>query len=108
MADHHRLIRAVLAEHGGEEVGTQNDGILAVFASLRACADAAIQMQRAMASHAWPAGERVRARIGIDSGEVSPMAAGLSGPHGRRAARIAAVVHGGQVQVGWRIWAGTG
>ena len=42
LADHHRLVRAVLAAHGGEEVGSRGDEFAAVFASLRACADVAV------------------------------------------------------------------
>jgi class 3 adenylate cyclase len=53
LADHHRLVRAALAAHGGQEIGTQGDGVFAAFGSPRACADAAIQMQRALVSHAW-------------------------------------------------------
>ena len=99
LADHHRLIRENLAAHGGEEVVSQGDGIFAVFASPRACADAAIRMQRALGSHAWPAGERVRVRMGIHNGEAAQTAAGLTGLEVHRAARIAAVAHGGQVVV---------
>ena len=99
LADHHRLIRAGLAAHGGEEVATQGDGFFAVFASPRACVDAAIEMQRALVSHPWPAGERVRVRMGIHSGEAAETAAGLAGLEVHRAARIAAVAHGGQVVV---------
>jgi predicted ATPase/class 3 adenylate cyclase/DNA-binding CsgD family transcriptional regulator len=99
LADHHQLIRAALAAHGGEEVVSQGDEVFAVFASPRACVDAAIQMQRALVSHAWPAGEGVRVRMGIHSGEASQTAAGLAGLQVHRAARIAAVAHGGQVVV---------
>jgi predicted ATPase/class 3 adenylate cyclase/DNA-binding CsgD family transcriptional regulator len=98
LADHHRLIRAALAAHDGEEAVTQGDGVFAVFASPRACVDAAIQMQRALVSHAWPGGERVRVRMGIHSGEAS-QTAGLAGLEVHRASRIAAVAHGGQVVV---------
>ncbi|MGO9164331.1 MAG: LuxR C-terminal-related transcriptional regulator [Streptosporangiaceae bacterium] len=99
LADHYRLIRAVLAAHDGEEVVTLGDEFSAVFASPLACVDAAIQMQRALISHAWPAGERVRLRMGIHSGEASQTAAGLVGLEVHRASRIAAVAHGGQVVV---------
>ena len=37
LADHHRLIRAGVTAHGGEEVITPGDGVFAVFASPRAC-----------------------------------------------------------------------
>jgi len=96
LADHHRLVRAGLAAHGGEEAASQGDGVSAVFTSPRACVDAAIQMQRALVSHAWPGGERVRVRIGIHSGEASQVAWGLEGPP---ASGIAAMAHGGQVVV---------
>jgi predicted ATPase/class 3 adenylate cyclase/DNA-binding CsgD family transcriptional regulator len=99
LADHHRLIRGALAAHGGEEVVSQGDGIFAVFASPRACVDAAVEAQRALGSHAWPAGERVRVRMGIHSGEASQTEAGLAGLEVHRAARIAAVAYGGQVVV---------
>ena len=99
LADYRRLIRAGLAAHGGEEVGARGDEFAAVFASPRACADAAIGMQRAVVSHAWPAGKQVRVRMGIHGGEAFQMAAGLAGLEVHRAARIAAVGHGGQVVV---------
>src|SRR6516165_10713670 len=99
LADHHRLIRGALAAHGGEEVVSQGDGLFAVFASPRACVDAAIEAQRALLSHGWPAEEMVRVRMGIHYGEAAQTAAGLAGLEVHRAARIAAVAYGGQVVV---------
>jgi predicted ATPase/class 3 adenylate cyclase/DNA-binding CsgD family transcriptional regulator len=99
LADHHRLMRTALAAHGGEEVVSQGDGIFAVFASPQAGVDAAIQVQRALVSHPWPGGESVRVRMGIHSGEAVQTEAGLAGLEVHRAARIAAVAHGGQVVV---------
>ena len=98
-ADLHRLIQAGLAQHGGEEVVTRGDEFFAVFPSARACADAAIQIQRAMATHEWPGGERVRVRMGIDAGEASAAAPGSVGPNVHRAVRIAALARGGEVAV---------
>jgi predicted ATPase/class 3 adenylate cyclase len=97
LADHHRLIRASLAAHGGEEVDTQGDAFFAVFSSPSACAAAAIDMQRAFLSHPWPAGEGVRVRMGLHSGEASQTTAGLVGLGIHRAARIAAAGYGGQI-----------
>ena len=99
LADHHRLIRRALAAHGGEEVVSQGDGVFAVFASPRACVDAAIEAQRALLLHAWPTGEMVRARMGIHTGEAAQTTAGLAGLEVHRAARIAAAGYGGQVVV---------
>ncbi len=97
LADHHRLIRDALAVHDGQEIDTQGDAFFAVFSSASACVSAAIKMQRAFIAHAWPAGEAVRVRMGIHSGEASRTVAGLVGLDIHRAARIAAAAHGGQI-----------
>jgi len=92
------VIRAALAARGGKEISTQGDGFFAVFSSASACAGAAIEMQRAFATHAWPAGTRVRVRMGVHCGEASETSTtGLVGFGIHRAARVAAVAHGGQV-----------
>jgi len=97
LAGHRWLIRSGLAAHGGEEVDTGGDGFFAVFSSPKACVAAVAEMQQAMAAHAWPAGEHVRVRMGVHTGEASQTAAGLVGLDVHRAARVAAVAHGGQV-----------
>jgi predicted ATPase/class 3 adenylate cyclase len=97
LADHHRLIRGCLASHGGNEISTQGDGFFAIFTSPSASVAAVMEMQRAIGSHHWPAGARVRVRMGIHTGEASETAVGLVGLDVHRAARIAAVAHGGQV-----------
>jgi class 3 adenylate cyclase/tetratricopeptide (TPR) repeat protein len=99
LADHHQLIRAVLAVHDGREVNTLGDGFFAAFSSPRECVAAAVQMQRLLESHAWPGGERVRVRMGMHTGEASDTAVGPVGLDVHRAARVAAVAHGGQVLV---------
>jgi predicted ATPase/class 3 adenylate cyclase len=99
LSDHHGLIRSALAAHGGTELNTLGDGFFAGFSSPRACVAAALEMQRALGSHGWPGGEQVRVRMGVHAGEAEPTAAGLVGLDVHRAARIAAVAHGGQVLV---------
>jgi hypothetical protein len=47
----------MMAAHGGEEAGVRGDEVSAVFGSPRACADAAIQVQRARALSASDARE---------------------------------------------------
>jgi predicted ATPase/class 3 adenylate cyclase len=99
LADHHLLIRSGLAAHDGREVDTQGDAFFAVFSSPRACVAAALEMQRALAAHAWPAGEQVRVRMGVHTGEAYRTDTGLVGLDVHRAARMAAVGYGGQVLV---------
>ncbi len=67
---HHELIRTCLARHDGMEIATQGDGFFAAFSSPRACVAAVIEMQRVFISYPWPAGEEVRVRMGVHSGEA--------------------------------------
>jgi predicted ATPase/class 3 adenylate cyclase len=99
LADHHRLIREVLAACGGREIDTQGDAFFAVFGTARACAAAAIAIQQAIAAHSWPDGETLRVRIGMHAGEAEQTETGLVGIEVHRGARIAAVAHGGQILV---------
>jgi predicted ATPase/class 3 adenylate cyclase len=99
LAGHHALIRSALAAHDGREVNTQGDAFFAVFSSPPGCVAAVLQMQQALAAHAWPGGERVRVRMGIHCGEAAKTATGLVGLEVHRAARVAAVGYGGQVLV---------
>ena len=96
---HHLLIRSALAAHDGSEVDTQGDAFFAVFSSPRACMVAVLEMQQAFEAHAWPAGVRVRVRMGVHCGEATRTATGLVGLEVHRAARVAAVAWGGQVLV---------
>ena len=80
-------------------MNTQGDAFFAVFSSPPGCVAAVLQMQQALAAHAWPGGERVRVRMGIHCGEAAKTATGLVGLEVHRAARVAAVGYGGQVLV---------
>lgn len=74
------------------------DGFFAAFASPRACVAAVLEMQQALQAHPWPADTGpIRVRMGIHTGEAEQTAAGPVGLDVHRAARIAAVAHGGQV-----------
>jgi len=97
LADHHRIIREQLDAHGGREEGTAGDSFFAVFTSPSSCVSAVVAMQEALAAFAWPGGEAVRVRMGVHTGEASENATGFVGYEVHRAARIAAIGHGGQV-----------
>ncbi len=96
---HHEIIRSGLAAYGGREVNTAGDGLFAVFSSPRACVAAVVEMQRSLAAHEWPAATEVRVRMGIHVGEAVDTPTGLVGFDVHRAARVAAIGHGGQVLV---------
>ena len=98
LAEHHALIRSALAAHDGTELTMTGDGFFAAFSSPRACVAAVLAMQQALQSHSWPdGGEPLRVRMGVHTGEAEETAAGPVGLDVHRAARIAAVAHGGQI-----------
>lgn len=99
LEDHHRIIRSNLEAFGGVEQGTHGDSFFAIFTSPSACVAAALEMQRGLRAHPWPAGEEPRVRMGIHTGEASEASTGMVGYEVHRAARIATVGYGGQVLV---------
>src|SRR5215212_6781586 len=68
LADHHRLLRSVWAEHGGAEVDSEGDAFFVAFDEPRPAVDAAVEAQRRLASHPWPGGRPVRVRMGVHTG----------------------------------------
>ncbi|MEK6274647.1 MAG: ABC transporter substrate-binding protein [Actinomycetota bacterium] len=98
LAEHQRLLREAFAAHGGEEVDTQGDAFFYVFSRARDAAAAAVDGQRALASHDWPEGAELRVRMGMHTGE--PVVSDEGRYHGmgvHRTARIMAAGHGGQI-----------
>lgn len=99
LGDHNRILREAIAASGGTEVQTEGDAFFAVFPSAAGALRAAVQAQRGLASHAWPDGDVIRARIGLHTGEGILSDGNYVGLDVHRAARIAAVGHGGQVLI---------
>ena len=83
----------------GVEIRTEGDAFFAVFGSPAGAVLAATEAQRGLAAHAWPDGSEIRVRIGMHTGEGSLGGDDYLGIDVNRAARIAAVGHGGQVVV---------
>jgi len=93
MAEHRRLIREAVERFGGYEVDARGDETFAVFASTRDAIRAASEAQHALA------GQPLRVRMGLHTGEPTPAEGGYVGLDVNRAARICAAGHGGQVLV---------
>jgi DNA-binding NarL/FixJ family response regulator/class 3 adenylate cyclase len=92
-----RVLRAAVASHGGREVDARGDELFACFEEPGEALAAAVQAQRELLARKWPAGERVRVRMGLHTGRASVSEAGFVGLDVHRAARIASAGHGGQV-----------
>jgi predicted ATPase/DNA-binding SARP family transcriptional activator/class 3 adenylate cyclase len=99
LAEHRRLLRAAIAGQAGHEVDTQGDAFFVAFASAKQAVLCALEMQRALAAHDWPAGAPVRVRIGIHTGHAVPAGGDYTGLAVHRTARICAAARGGQVLV---------
>jgi DNA-binding NarL/FixJ family response regulator/class 3 adenylate cyclase len=97
LAEARELQRSAIARAGGEEVDCRGDELFSVFSEPGAAALAALEIQREFAARSWPAGERVRVRIGLHSGEAERAADGFVGLDVHRASRICQAGHGGQI-----------
>ena len=95
LADLRRLLRETVAAAGGHEVDSRGDELFAVFAEAETAAQAAVDAQRRIAGHNWPA--PVRVRIGLHSGTAALAEDGYVGVEVHRAYRIANAGHGGQI-----------
>ncbi len=99
LEEHRRILRTVFATHDGQEIDTQGDAFFYSFPRARDAAAGAVEAQRCLAGAAWPDGIDVRVRIGLHTGEPSVGDEGYTGLDVVRAARIAAVGHGGQILI---------
>ena len=94
---HNRLLRKAIARHRGTEISTEGDAFFAAFPSALDAVAAAAEAQQALAATPWPDETWVRVRMGLHSGEGRLGGDSYVGVDVHRAARIAAVAHGGQV-----------
>jgi predicted ATPase/class 3 adenylate cyclase len=99
LQEHRDIVRSELEREGGAELGTEGDSFFAVFRSPAAATRAVIAMQRALADHTWPEGTNVRVRMGLHTGEGTPIGDGYVGLDVHRASRIGDAGHGGQILI---------
>jgi predicted ATPase len=93
LAEHRRVLRNSFAAHGGVEVDTQGDAFFVAFPTAPGALAAAAEAVAGLASGP------IRVRIGVHTGTPHVTDEGYVGVDVHRAARIAAVGHGGQVLV---------
>jgi class 3 adenylate cyclase len=93
LAEHRHVLREKFDAHGGVEVDTQGDAFFVAFTTAPGALAAATGALEGLA--AGP----IRVRIGIHTGTPHLTDEGYVGVDVHRAARIAAVGHGGQVLI---------
>ena len=93
------LVRQQVERHSGHEVKSLGDGFMVAFASARRAVACAVGIQRALEEHnrRQAPDQRIRVRIGLNTGEVIQEEADLFGQAVDAAARIAAKAKGGQI-----------
>ena len=96
---HHRLVRHVVAQHGGYEVDSEGDAFFVAFDRAGDAVAAAAASQQALAAAAWPDDRPIRVRMGIHTGEPLTAPPKYVGLDVHKAARVMAAGHGGQVLI---------
>ncbi|MEV0251682.1 adenylate/guanylate cyclase domain-containing protein [Nocardia sp. NPDC050712] len=106
---HDRLIRKLVAEHGGHIVKSQGDGFMIAFAEPEQAVRCSLDVQHALGNGAALAGrEPIRVRIGIHMGTSVRRGDDLFGRNVAMAARVAGQADGGEVLVSAAVWEALG
>jgi class 3 adenylate cyclase len=96
---HDEALRAVVAEHGGEEIKATGDGFFLAFDDPDRAIDAAIAIQRRLADQRQAQGFAPAVRIGIHRAEAGRSGLDYLGIGVNQAARVGAAAAGGEILV---------
>jgi len=99
LAEVQTVIRGAVDRHRGYEVDARADDFFGAFAHASDALTAALEIQRSLRDHPWPAGETVRIRIGLHSGSPARTETGYVGLPVNTAARVCSAGHGGQILI---------
>ena len=99
LAEHRQIVRDAIERHNGHEIDTQGDAFFMVFAHAKQAVMCALAVDRDLAAHSWPGGATVKVRIGIHTGQATPVDGSYAGLSVHRAARICSAANGGQVLI---------
>jgi class 3 adenylate cyclase len=94
---HDETLRALFAEHRGEEVVATGDGFFVGFDSPDDALACAVAIQRRLDEHRRVNGFAPKVRIGVHASGATQVGRNFSGKGVHEAARIAALADGGQI-----------
>jgi len=97
LARHDALLRRCIVDGDGYVVKTTGDGFHAVFADASDAIEAVIAGQKAMHDEPWSQAAPIRVRMALHTGAAELRDGDYYGSTVNRAARLAAVGHGGQM-----------
>ena len=97
LGQHNAILRDAFAGHDGVERGSQGDSFMVMFREAPAAVSAAAEAQVALDKADWAGDATVRVRMGMHTGIGTLGGDDYVGVDVNRAARIAALAHGGQV-----------
>jgi predicted ATPase/class 3 adenylate cyclase/tetratricopeptide (TPR) repeat protein len=99
LEQHRVIVRAAVRAHDGVEVNSEGDGFFFAFPSAAEAVAAALDAQRGLIEHEWPEAAAIRVRMGLHTGEATPVGNDYLAFAVHEAARVAGTGHGGQVVV---------
>ncbi len=94
---HFSILREAIHRHGGDEIKTLGDGVLAVFGSAADAVNCGVAMQQAVARRNPPARTPVAMRVGLALGDVTFEENDVFGTPVVEAARLVGAAHGDQI-----------
>ena len=94
---HFSALAGLVAGHGGEQVKTQGDGLMAVFDSAAAAVACAGEMQQVVERDNRRHGSELAIRVGVSIGETTVEDGDFFGTAVVEAARLCAAAAGGQI-----------
>ena len=99
---HDEILRTAIESHDGYVFATTGEGFAVAFTRARDAIDAAVDVQRGLATTGGRPAPQLSVRMGLYSGVASEREDVYAGPVLNRAARIMAAGHGGQILLGAR------
>jgi predicted ATPase/class 3 adenylate cyclase len=99
LARHDQLMRAAIAQAGGQVFKTVGDAFCATFPDVPSALAAALTAQRALQADGLPETDGLKVRMAIHAGVAEARDSDYFGPPLNRVARLLAAAHGGQVLV---------
>ncbi|HEU0248938.1 MAG TPA: adenylate/guanylate cyclase domain-containing protein [Gaiellaceae bacterium] len=94
---HDRMLRALFADNGGEEVDHAGDGFFVAFAEPVAALKCAVGVQRALADHRRQHGFAPSVRIGVHAAAAISVGGGYRGKGVHAAARVGAIAEANEI-----------